>query len=110
MPQYWFERVTRTAESEALIIVRDGEEVGRADVHFGSDVAHATVCLPEDTTEDDIQEVIGELDERVVMTADPLREDFIVTVWVGRLAGVFSEDFESEFEEDLEGNGHLEQS
>jgi hypothetical protein len=69
-------------------------------------------------SEDEIQELISEIDERLVMSNDPYREDFVVTVWVGRQAGVYSEEDleeeeeeeeQEEEEEELEGgNGHRE--
>jgi hypothetical protein len=108
MAAFTFEREMRTAESETFGIRADGADLGRVDIHFGIDVVHATLCVPDNYTEDEIQDLIGEVDERLVMTAHPYREDFIVTVWIGRQAGVYSEDKDEEFEEDLEGNGHRE--
>jgi hypothetical protein len=108
MAEYRFERETRTAESESFVIMADEREYGRADIHYGPDVVNATLCLPEDVSEDEIQDVIGEIDERIVMSANPFRDDFIVTVWIGRQAGVYSEDYDEELDEDIEGNGHLE--
>ncbi len=109
MPRYQFERESRTPHSEAFIILEGDNEVGRVDVHFGSDVAHATLCIPEDSSEDDIQDLIGEVDERLVMPAAPFREDFVVTVWLGRQAGVYSEDLEEAIDEEpdevVEGDG-----
>jgi hypothetical protein len=109
VPRYEFERETRTPHSEALFVQADGREIGRVDIHYGADIVHATLCVPDDFSEDDIQELIAEVDERLVMTALPFRDDFIVTVWIGRQAGVYSEDFEDEYEEleeELDGNGH----
>ncbi len=107
MPRYQFERESLTAHSEVYIILDGDDEIGRVDLHFGSDVAHATLCIPDETSEDDIQDLIGEIDERLVMPAIPFRDDFVVTVWVGRQAGVYSEELEEEFEEEeVEGNGH----
>ena len=108
MPRYEFERETRTPYSETFIVVTDGNEIGRVDIHYGLDLVNATLCVPDDYSEDDIQELIGEVDERLVMSAEPFREDFVVTVWLGRQAGVYSEEFEEELEEELEGNGHRE--
>lgn len=108
MTRYRFERETRTGESESFVIVADEHEFGRVDIHYGPEVVHATLCVPEDVSEDDIQDVIGEVDERIVMSADPFREDFVVTVWIGRQAGVYSEDDDEELDEEIEGNGHLE--
>ena len=104
MPNYQFERQARTPTSEAFIIRSGEDDTGRIDIHYGSDVVNATLCLAENATEDDIQELIGEIDERLVMTAEPFRDDFVVTVWLGREAGVYSEDIDDE----SEGNGHQE--
>ena len=49
-----------------------------------------------------IEDLIAEIDERLVLTTDPHREDFIVTVWRGAKAGVFSEELDDE-EEDTNG-------
>ena len=106
MPRYRFERETRTPHSESFVVVADDNEFGRVDIHYAPDIVNATLCVPDDVSEDDIQDLIGEIDERLVMSADPFREDFVVTVWLGRRAGVYSEEYDEE--EDVEGNGHLE--
>jgi len=66
--------------------------------------------VAESLSEEDVRELISEIDERLVLTTDPFREDFVVTVWTGKETGVFSdEDFEGEDEDDDdedEGNGH----
>jgi hypothetical protein len=100
---YQFERESRTPYSEAYAIDDGGDVIGRVDIHYGSGAAHATLCVPQDFDENDIEDLIAEIDERLVLTSDPHREDFIVTVWRGVQAGVFSE--ESEEEEPGETNG-----
>lgn len=107
MPSYQFDRESRTPHSEAFVIRSDDAEIGRVDLHYGGDMAYATLCVPDDYSEDQLQELIAEVDERFVMTALPFRDDFIVTVWLGRMAGVFSEDLDEEFEE-TNGDGHFE--
>lgn len=110
MPAYHFERESRTPQSEAIIIVAGDQEVGRVDLHFGRDMVHATLCVPEDVSEDDIQDLIAEIDERLVMPVEPFRDDFVVTVWLGRQAGVYSEDMEEELlDEEMNGDGHREE-
>lgn len=107
---YRFERDVRTPHSEVYVIENDeGEEVGRIDIHFTSSIVYATLCVTEDTDEDDVQELIDEVDERLVLTADPYREDFVVTVWTGRETGVYSEDDDEDDEDvlgDEEQDGH----
>ena len=111
MSGYQFERECRTPQSESYIVELDDEEVGRADIHYTPSVAYATLCVAENLTQEDVRELISEIDERLVLTTDPFREDFVVTVWTGRESGVYSdEDFDGEEEDEdddeLEGDGH----
>jgi hypothetical protein len=102
MGEYTFEREARTPYSEAFTIESDdGSDVGRVDLHYTPSITYATLCVGEGLTEDDIQDLIGQIDERLVMTSDPYREDFIVTVWTGRETGVYSDE-DDEDEEDEE--------
>jgi len=107
---YRFEREARTPYSEVFIIEdEEGNEVGRVDIHFTPSVTYATLCVQDGMDEEAVQDLISQIDERLVMTTDPYREDFVVTVWKGREAGVYSdEDEETEEELDFEDtdNGH----
>lgn len=97
MPEYHFEREARTPYSEAWSIEDAGDPVGRVDLHFtSSGTVFATLCVPPGFDEDDLQDLIGEIDEGLVLTTDPYRDDFIVTVWRGQYAGVYSEEDEDE--------------
>jgi hypothetical protein len=103
MSDYAFERESRTPFSEVFIVEEAGDAVGRVDIHYSaSGMVHATLCVPQDFDEDDIEDLIGEIDERLVLTVDPYRDDFVVTVWRGTRAGVYSEETE---EEETNGNG-----
>lgn len=104
MPEYMFERESRTPFSETYAIDADGETVGRVDLHFtASGIVNATLCVPAEYDEEAIEDLIGEVDERLVLTADPYRDDFRVTVWRGEHAGLFSEESEGEDEGDTNG-------
>lgn len=111
MSGYTFERESRTLTSESYIVELDDEEVGRIDLHFSPSVAYATLCVVDRLTDEDVKELISEADERLVLTNDPFREDFVITVWRGRETGVFSdEDFDKHRDEDEEddvGGGGL---
>jgi len=97
MSDYRFERETRTAMSEAYTIEVDGDPMGRVDLHFAaSTVVHATLCVPAEYDDEDIEDLIAEIDERLVLSHDPQRADFMVTVWRGSAAGVYSEDEDDE--------------
>jgi hypothetical protein len=100
---YRFEREARTPYSEVFVIENEeGEDVGRVDLHFTPSVTYATLCVGDDLDEDGIQELISQIDERLVMSTDPYREDFVVTVWSGRESGVYSDEDLDEEEEDTE--------
>jgi hypothetical protein len=109
---YQFERESRTPYSEAYSVAESGDVIGRVDVHFApSGIVYATLCVPQDFDEADIQDLIGEIDERLVLSTDAYRDDFVVTVWRGVQAGVYSEEEDDEDEEEDEagsasGNGH----
>ncbi len=111
MTDYVFERECRTPYSECYVLGSGEEEIGRVDIHYTPSITYATLCVGEDMTEEDIRALVEEIDERLVLTTDPFREDFVVTVWAGREAAVFSdEDLEGEDEDDdeaeeVEGNG-----
>lgn len=106
MGEYQFERESRTPFSEAYTIEDQGDVIGRVDVHFtASGIVYATLCIPNELDDDDLQDLIAEVDERIVLTTDPYRDDFQVTVWRGANAGVYSEEIEDEDEADDGGNG-----
>jgi hypothetical protein len=97
---YRFEREARTPYSEVFIIENEeGEDLGRVDLHFTPSVTYATLCVGETLDEEGIQDLIAQIDERLVMTTDPYREDFVVTVWRGSPAGVYS-DSDADDDED----------
>lgn len=97
MADFRFERECRTQFSEAYLISTDEAQVGRVDLHFTPSIVYATLCVNENITSDDIQDLIDAIDEDLIMSADVARDDFIVTVYQGREVGVFSDE---EFEED----------
>ncbi len=86
-----FDREVRTPHSEGYTVLDDGEIVGRVDLHLQAPNIHATLCTTPDASEDRIRELIDAVDEQLAMTADPYREDFIVTVWKGLPAGVYGD-------------------
>ena len=111
MPGFEFDRECRTPSSESYIIEKEDEEIGRVDIHYTPSVSYATLAVVESLTEEDIRALISDIDERLVLTNDPFREDFVVTVWSGRESAVFSdEDFDRDDDEEEDdedpGNGH----
>ena len=100
MAEYRFERECRTPHSEAYLIVTGNERAGRVDLHFTPSIAYATLCISGKMSSEEIQDLIDQIDEELVMSADIARDDFIVTVYQGQEVGIFSDE---EFgEEELE--------
>ena len=87
-----YERESRTAHSEAYVIENENGDRARADLHYATAVVFGTLCVPDAWSDDDIQDLITDLDDRVTRTADPFREDFIVTVWRGVEVGIYSDE------------------
>jgi hypothetical protein len=101
MSTYTFERESRTPFSESWSVRVEGDEIGRVDLHFAaSGFVQATLCVPREFDDDDIEDLMAEIDERLVLPVDAYREDFIVTVWRGEKAGVFSEELDLDEEQD----------
>jgi hypothetical protein len=106
MAGFHFERESRTPFSEAWSVEDGGEPIGRVDLHFTqAGIVYATLCVPPDFDDDDLQDIIGEIDEGLVLTTDPYRDDLVVTVWRGVLAGVYSEEEDEEGEDDGDEGG-----
>lgn len=89
---FHYERESRTPQSECYVIDNEHGDRARLDLHYAPPLIYATLCVPEQWSESDIQDLIADLDDRIASTADPLREDLIVTVWRGAEAGVYSQE------------------
>jgi hypothetical protein len=102
MPTYTFEREARTPFSESYTVKDNGRDAAHLDLHYG-EIVYATLCIPLGVDDDGLEELIAEIDERLVLTTDPYREDFVVTVWRGARVGVYSEETDEDEDEDTNG-------
>ncbi|MEE9276902.1 MAG: hypothetical protein V3V06_00650 [Dehalococcoidia bacterium] len=89
---FHYERESRTPHSECYLIENESGAIARADLHYTPALVYGTLCVPVGWTEDDVQDVIADLDDRIVRTVDPFREDFVITVWTGNEIGVYSDE------------------
>jgi len=99
MPNYRFEREGRTPHSESYSIEDDEHSLGRVDLHFTSSVTYGTLSVHTSLDDEAMQELIAVIDDRLVSSADPYRENFIVTVWRGEEVGVYADDPEFDDED-----------
>ncbi|MBI3521892.1 MAG: hypothetical protein HY071_02180 [Chloroflexi bacterium] len=97
-----FERAVRTEASEVFAIYGGARRIGRVDLHYGRFEVNATLLLEVDLQDDELQQLIDQLDEELVQTHDPEREDFLVTVFKGEELGFYSDEFESDDDGDDE--------
>jgi len=96
MLDYRFERVARTPHSEQWTIETADRPVGRIDLHFTNAKTYGTLVVQHFLADDEIEELLADIDERLVTTADEYREDFVVSVWRGDDLGTFAEDADTE--------------
>lgn len=92
MPTYLFERIARTPHSEQWRIETETATLGRVDVHFTGAKVYGTLVLTTAVTDEAIEDLIAEIDARIVSSADEYREDFVVSVWRGEEFGTYSEE------------------
>lgn len=93
MSDYYFQRQCRTSFSEAYIILGvEDKRIGHLDLHYTQNVVYGTLTVPQEMLEEDLLELIEVVDDELVVSADVPREDFVVTVYKGREAGVYSDD------------------
>ena len=97
-----FERQVRTESSEIFAVYGGARRIGRVDLHYGRFEVNATLMLEVDLTDDELQQLIDQMDEELVQTHDPEREDFLVTVFKGEELGFYSDEFEGEESDDDE--------
>ena len=100
-----FERQYRTPHSEGYLLLDGGDRLGRIELHFTSSVVYATMVVEREIAEEEILDVIEQIDDELVMTADVPRDDFIVAVYHGRDVGTYSDDYFEDDDEDEEGDG-----
>ena len=105
MADYRFNREARTPYSEVYTI-DDGEHaLGRVDVHYTGSAAHATLVVHDALSDELVQDLLEAIDDQIVTSADPYREDLVVTVWRGEEMGVFADDDGSEEDGDGDADG-----
>ena len=90
MASFHFERECRTPYSECFTIIDEDQPIGRVDLHFTPNAVHATLCISESLTQENIQELVEMIDGELVDAMGVGRDEFIVHVHQGRDLGVFS--------------------
>src|SRR5215470_7024027 len=93
MEQIRFERQFRTPYSEEYYITQGDERLGTVDIHFTTTTVHGTLILERELEETDLAKLIEQIDEELVLSADMPRDDFLVSVYIGKDVGFYSDEF-----------------
>ncbi|HLL80736.1 MAG TPA: hypothetical protein VKT25_14605 [Ktedonobacteraceae bacterium] len=96
-----FERHFRTPYSESYYIMQgtslqSNNRLGTVDIHFTTSTVHGTLILERELDEADLTKLIEQIDEDLVLSADMPRDDFLVSVYVGKDVGFYSDDYFTE--------------
>jgi len=97
-----YDRLCRTSNSEAYLISRADEAIGRIDLHFTTSTVYGLLIVEREMPHEELTALIGRIDEDLVWSADVIRDDFVVTVYQGYEVGVFSESESSRGDVDAE--------
>lgn len=103
-----FERHFRTPYSESYYIMQgsalqNNSRLGTVDIHFTTTTVHGTLILERELEETDLSKLIEQIDEDLVLSADMPRDDFLVSVYIGKDVGFYSDEyFAEDNENDLE--------
>ena len=83
--------------------MQTNNRLGTVDIHFTSTAVHGTLILERELEEIELTKLIEQIDEDLVLSADMPRDDFLVSVYVGRDVGFYSDEyFAEETESDLD--------
>jgi hypothetical protein len=100
-----FERHFRTPYSESYYIMQgnslSNSRLGTVDIHFTTTTVHGTLILERELEEAELSKLIEQIDEDLVLSADMPRDDFLVSVYIGKDVGFYSDEY---FAEDNEAD------
>ena len=76
--------------------VQSINRLGTVDIHFTTTAVHGTLILERELEEADLTKLIEQIDEDLVLSADMPRDDFLVSVYVGKDVGFYSDEYFAE--------------
>ncbi len=73
--------------------LQSNNRLGTVDIHFTTTAVHGTLILERELDEADLSKLIEQIDEDLVLSADMPRDDFLVSVYVGKDVGFYSDEY-----------------
>jgi hypothetical protein len=98
-----YDRLCRTSSSEAYLLSKQEEPIGRIELHFTTNVVYGLLVIEREMPEEELLDLVEKIDEDLVWSADLPRDDFVVTVYHGREIGVYSDSDHDEEEDNGKG-------
>ncbi|HLJ69397.1 MAG TPA: hypothetical protein VKX16_18740 [Chloroflexota bacterium] len=98
-----YNRQSRTFSSEQYQLMDGDTQLGHLDLHFGAHEVFGTLVLDRELSEEQSTQLIEQIDEDLVLSAEVPREDFLCRVYVGREVGLFSDEL---LQDELVIDGH----
>ncbi len=86
--------------------LQSNSRLGTVDIHFTTTAVHGTLILERELDEADLTKLIEQIDEDLVLSADMPRDDFLVSVYVGKDVGFYSDEL---FADDNDDNADFEE-
>lgn len=93
-----YDRHFRTAYSEGYHLMRGRTRLGTVDLHFTSTTVHCTLIVEQELSKEELARLIEQIDEDLVLSADTPRDDFVVSAYLGKELGFFSDNFHADDE------------
>ncbi|MBA2287601.1 MAG: hypothetical protein H0W02_19165 [Ktedonobacteraceae bacterium] len=81
--------------------MQNSSRLGTVDIHFTTTAVHGTLILERELEEADLTKLIEQIDEDLVLSADMPRDDFLVSVYVGKDVGFYSDEYFAEDNESV---------
>lgn len=76
--------------------LQSNNRLGTIDIHFTTTTVHGTLILERELEETDLSKLIEQIDEDLVLSADMPRDDFLVSVYIGKDVGFYSDEYFAE--------------
>ena len=76
--------------------LQTNNRLGTVDIHFTTTAVHGTLILERELEEIELTKLIEQIDEDLVLSADMPRDDFLVSVYVGKDVGFYSDEYFAE--------------
>lgn len=100
-----YDRLYRTLASEAYLVSLGELPLGRLELHYAQGIVYGLLLLEQELDRPVVRTLVAQIDDDLVWTAGVAREDFVLSVYVGRELGVFDDSTRAEGEGSPNGGG-----